>query len=217
MSGQSLNRLPQDVGDDLHPDAARRSAIRGDEALGLVADVVHDFDVMRDGVGVGFEKGSPQVADIVRQREPVDGRARVRVVDRRLFAEKIGRDDEPVAAGGARLREPVQPLMEREAGFPGGLSFAGSELASEPVEGGASGRHAAVRDEEPGLEMVIQEEARVRPGVVSRGQDIDRAAEFEQHVARVDDARAERGSDMVRGAADDRRSGLKAALNRALA
>ena len=53
------------------------------------------------------------MADVVRERKAVEGGARVRVVDRRLFAEKIRRDDEPVAAGGARLGEPVEPLMDR--------------------------------------------------------------------------------------------------------
>ena len=63
--------------------------------------------------------------------------------------------------------------------------------------------------------MVVEEEARVGLYVVGCGQDVDRAAEFEQNVAGADNARAERRGDMVRGAADDRRSGCKPALRRA--
>ena len=54
--------------------------------------------------------------------------------------------------------------------------------------------------------MIVEEEARVGPRLIGRGENVDRAAEFEQHVARVDDSRAKRGGDMVRSAADDRRS-----------
>ena len=64
--------------------------------------------------------------------------------------------------------------------------------------------------------MVVEEEPRVGFCVVGCGQDIDRAAEFEQHVAGADDACAERRGDMVRRAADDRRSGLKPAFRRTL-
>ncbi len=109
MAGEPLNRALQHVGDDLHPDAARRSAVGDDEALRFVPDLVHDLDVMRNGIGIRLEQGSPQMADVVREREAVEGRARARVVDRRLLAEKVWRDDEAVAAGGARLGEPVEP------------------------------------------------------------------------------------------------------------
>ena len=124
MAGEPLNRALKDVGDNLHPYAARRTAVGDDKALGLVADLVHDLDVMRECIGVSLEQGAPEVADVVREREAIEGRARVRVVDRRLFAEKIGRDDKPVAAGGARLGEPVEPLMDREAGLIRRLFFA---------------------------------------------------------------------------------------------
>ena len=137
------------------------------------------------------------------------------IVDRRLFAEEIGRDDKPLAAGGARLGEPVEPLMDREAGLIRRLLFAGRELAHEPVERGAAGRHASVGDEQPGLQMIVEEEARIGARVIGRGQDIDRAAEFEQHVAGADDPRAKRGGDMVGRAADDWRSRLQSAFRRA--
>ena len=127
MTGKPLNRPLQDVGDDLHPDAARRSAVGNDEALGSIADLVHHLDMMRDCIGVGLEQGPPQVADVVREREPVECRARAGIVDRRLFTEKIGRDDEPVAAGGARIGEPVEPLMDRDASHLGGRGFAGQQ------------------------------------------------------------------------------------------
>ncbi len=136
-------------------------------------------------------------------------------VDRRLLAEKIGRDDQPVAAGGARIGEPVEPLMDREASVLRRLSLAGGELAREPVERRAAGRHAAVGDEKSGLEMVVEEEARVGRCVAGCGQDVDRAAELEQNVAGADHAGAERRGDVVRRAADDRRSGLKSAFRRA--
>ena len=129
MAGQPLKRLLQNVGDDLHPDAALRPAVGDDEALGPVADLVHHLDMMRDRIGVGLEQGAPDMADVVRKREAIECRARARVLDRRLFAEEIGRDDEPVAAGGARLGETVEPLMDREARPLGGVRFAGSELA----------------------------------------------------------------------------------------
>jgi hypothetical protein len=41
-----------------------------------------------------------------------------------------------------------------------------------------------------------------------RRQDVDRAAELEQHIAGVDDACAKRGSDVVGRSTDNRRSGL---------
>ena len=129
MAGEPLNRALEDVGDDLHPYRARRTAVGDDEALGLVADLVHDLDMMRDRISVGLEQGAPEVADVVREREAIKGRARVGVVDRRLFAEKIGRDDEPLAAGGPRLGEPVEPLMDREARLIRRLLFAACELA----------------------------------------------------------------------------------------
>ena len=56
--------------------------------------------------------------------------------------------------------------------------------------------------------MVVEEQARIGPRLIGRGQDVDRAAEFEQHVAGADDAGAKRGRDVVGGAADDRRSGF---------
>ena len=52
--------------------------------------------------------------------------------------------------------------------------------------------------------------------MIGRGQNVDRAAKFEQHVAGADDARAKRGRDVVRRAADDRRSGSQPAFRRAL-
>ena len=115
MSGEPGQRLLQNVGDDLHPDPAHRAAVRDDEALGPVADLVENLDMMRDRVGIGLEQCAPDMADVVGKREAVECGARARVVDRRLFAEKVGRDDEPVAAGGARLGEAVEPLMDRKA------------------------------------------------------------------------------------------------------
>ena len=78
MTGKPLDRLLQDIGDDLHPDAARRPAVGNDKPLGSVADLVHDLDMMRDRVGVGLEQSPPEMADVVRERQPVDCRARVR-------------------------------------------------------------------------------------------------------------------------------------------
>ena len=208
MAGQPLKRALQDVGHDLHPDPARRPAVGDDEALRLVADLVHDLDVMGDRISVGLEKSAPEMADVVRKRKAIEGRARVRIVDRRLFAKKIRRDDKPLAAGGPRLGQPVQPLMDRQAGLIRRLFFAGGELADEPVERRAARRHASVGDEQTRLQMIVEKEARIGARMIGGGQDIDRAAEFEQHVARVDDARAKRGGDMVGGAADDRRSRL---------
>ena len=72
MTGEPLNRPLQNVGDDLHPDPARRSAVGDDEALGSVADLVEHLDMMRDRVGIGFEQRAPEVADVVREREPVE-------------------------------------------------------------------------------------------------------------------------------------------------
>ena len=63
--------------------------------------------------------------------------------------------------------------------------------------------------------MVVEKQARIGARMIGRGENIDRAAEFEQHVARVDDSRAKRGGDMVGGAADDRRSRVESALQRA--
>ena len=74
-----------------------------------IADLVDDLDMMRDRVGVSLEQRPPEMADVVRKREAVEGRARVGVVDRRLLAEKIGQDDKPVAAGRPRVGEPVEP------------------------------------------------------------------------------------------------------------
>ena len=78
MAGEPLNRALKDVGDDLHPDAARRPAVGDDKALGPVADLVHDLDVMRDRISVGLEQGAPEMADVVRERKAIEGRARVR-------------------------------------------------------------------------------------------------------------------------------------------
>ena len=64
--------------------------------------------------------------------------------------------------------------------------------------------------------MVVEKQARIGARVIGRRQNVDRAAEFQQHVAGADDARAERGRDVVRRAADDRRPGSQPALRRAL-
>ncbi len=128
MAGQPLKRALQDVGHDLHPYAARRTAVGDDEALRSVADLVHDLDVMGNRISVGLEKSAPEMADVVRKRKAIEGRAGVRIVDRRLFAKEIGRDDKSLAAGRARLGEPVEPLMDREAGLIRRLLFAGGEL-----------------------------------------------------------------------------------------
>ena len=156
------------------------------------------------------------MADVMRERQAVKCRARIGVVNRRLFAEKIGRDDEPVAAGGTRLGETVEPLMDREASLVRRLFFTACELAHEPIERRAARRHASVGNEQAGLQMVVEKQARIGARPVGRCQNVDRAAEFEQHVAIADDSRAERGGDVVRGAADDRRSGFQSALRRAL-
>ena len=116
MAAETLNRALKNVGDNLHPHAARRTAVGDNEALGLVADLVHHLDMMRECVSVSLEQGAPEMADVVRERQAIEGRARARIVDRRLLAEKIWRDDKAVAAGGARLGKPVEPLMDREAG-----------------------------------------------------------------------------------------------------
>ena len=64
--------------------------------------------------------------------------------------------------------------------------------------------------------MVVEKQARVGARVIGRGENVDRAAKFEQHVAGADDACAERGRDVVRRAADNRRSGSQPAFRRAL-
>ena len=79
MAGEPLHRALKDIGDDLHPDAARRAAVGDDEALGPVADLVQHLDVMREGIGVGLEQRAPEMADVVREREAVEtSRARRR-------------------------------------------------------------------------------------------------------------------------------------------
>ncbi len=50
MAGEPLKRALQDVGYDLHPDPARRTAVGDDEALRFVANLVHDLDVMGDRI-----------------------------------------------------------------------------------------------------------------------------------------------------------------------
>src|SRR3984885_10102729 len=154
MAGEPLNRALKDIGDNLHPYAARRTAVGDDKALSLVADLVHDLDMMRERISVGLEQGSPKMPDVLREREAIERRARVGVVDRRLFTQEVGRDDKAVAAGGAGFGGPVEPLMYREAGLFRSVFFSACELADEPVERGASGRHASIRDEEAGLQMV---------------------------------------------------------------
>src|SRR3984885_5296572 len=110
-AGEPLNRALEDIGDNLHPHAARRTAVGDDKALSLVADLVHDLDMMRERISISLEQRSPKMADVVRERKAVKRRARVGVVDRCLFAKKIGGDDKALAAGGPRLCELVQPLM----------------------------------------------------------------------------------------------------------
>ena len=66
MAGEPLNRALKDVSDDLHPYLARRTAVGDDKALGPVADLVHDLDMMREGISVSLEQGAPKMADVVR-------------------------------------------------------------------------------------------------------------------------------------------------------
>ena len=72
MPGEPLNRALENVGDNLHPYLARRTAVGHDKPVGLVADLVHDLDMMGDCISVGLEQGPPEVADVVRQREAID-------------------------------------------------------------------------------------------------------------------------------------------------
>src|ERR1700677_2296524 len=99
--------------------------------------------MMRDRISVGLEEGAPKIPDVVRECKAVKSRARVCVVDRCLFTEKIRRDDESVTAGGPRRGELVEPLVDREASFVRCLLLAHGEVAHEPVERGPSGRRTS--------------------------------------------------------------------------
>ena len=94
--------------------------------------------MMRERISVSLEQRAPEMADVVRQREAIEGGARIRVVDRRLFTEKIRRDDKPLAAGGPSLCEPVEPLMDRKAGlirrqcFSPPANWRTNQLSAEP-------------------------------------------------------------------------------------
>src|SRR3984957_3500215 len=46
MAGEPLNRALEDIGDNLHPHAARRTRAGDDKALSLGAGVVHDLAMM---------------------------------------------------------------------------------------------------------------------------------------------------------------------------
>src|SRR5664279_258604 len=115
MAGQGFERLLQDVRDDLHPYPALRPAIRDDEPLRPVADPVEDLDMMAQRVSIGFEHRPPQMADIVREGEAVDGAAGIGVMDRRLFAEEIGQDRHALGARRMRGRQTVEPAVRRDA------------------------------------------------------------------------------------------------------
>ena len=65
MAGESLHRALENVGDDLHPHLARRTAVGHDKPLGLVADLVHHLDVVRDCISIGLEQSAPQMAEVV--------------------------------------------------------------------------------------------------------------------------------------------------------
>jgi hypothetical protein len=115
VAREPLHRPLQDVGYNLHPDPAIRAAVGNDKPLGLMPDLVEDFDMMCDRIGVGLEQPSPDMPHVMRERQPVESRARAGIVDRRLLAEKVRRNDQSVAAGRACLSEAVEPLMNRKA------------------------------------------------------------------------------------------------------
>ncbi len=66
MSRQRLQRLLQHIGDDLHPNPALGAPVGHEKAVRPVPDGVEHLDMMADRIGVSFEHGAPQMADVMR-------------------------------------------------------------------------------------------------------------------------------------------------------
>ncbi len=137
MAGEALHRLLQHVSHDLHPHPARRAAVGDDEALGLVTHILQHLDMVADRIGVGFEQGAPEVADIVGEIEAVEHAAGGGIVDRGLLAEEIRQDGQALGAGGLRRGEPVEALMQADSGLRCGGRLAPArvrtnQLSTEP-------------------------------------------------------------------------------------
>ena len=102
--------------------------------------------------------------------------------------------------------------MDRHAGRLRGRPLAAGEGVGEPVEAGAAGRHAAVRDEQARHQVVVEIEPRVGRRPVGRHQDVDRTAELQEHVGLPRQPRGKGRGDEVGRTADDRRADGEAGL-----
>ena len=119
----------------------------------MVAKAEHD----------ALERRAPDVAEAVVQAE-ADQRA-ARMAGRAAGSSRRGSR----AAGSGRRRpaaprgEAVEGGMGRHSGGCGVARAAAGELAHDPVEHRARARHAAVRHEQAGHDVIVEEQARVGP------------------------------------------------------
>ena len=90
MARQQLDRLTQHVRSDLHPHAALGAAVRGEHAAHALAQLLEHLDMVAKAERDGFERRPPDVAERMMQAQTDQGAARIRVVQRRLLAEKVG-------------------------------------------------------------------------------------------------------------------------------
>ena len=87
----------ESVSDNLLPESAARASVGHAHLAYLDADVGEDVEVVAQAVPRALETGAIQVGTRVRELQPYEGAARLRVVDRAFSPRKYGRQTRPSA------------------------------------------------------------------------------------------------------------------------
>ena len=107
------------------------------------------------------------------QAQAVDHAARAGIVDRGFLAQEVGNDCDAIGPGRYLPGDFVHVLMKAKACGLRCLTIAGSQRVDEPIQRRSAGGHAAIRHEETGDQVVVEEHARVRYGPLRRNEDVD--------------------------------------------
>ena len=109
MALQRLQRRLQNVGDDLHPEAALAATVRDEIAARRVPHVAEHLDVMGDRIGVALEQGAPEMREAMRERDAEkDAALRGEIL---LMTSDLAREEGNLAAA----RPPLNDVNLRKA------------------------------------------------------------------------------------------------------
>ena len=127
----------------------------------------------------------------------------VRIVDRCLLAEEVGKRDDATSTWPHAVSLHIQL---REVGSIG-------DDPLEPANQAPARRHAAAHHVATGQKVEIEVETFVDEGFVYCEHDVTGTAELDKHVAVVEDPRRECRTDMVRRASHDGQADWEAGLS----